>query len=213
MKIGILGSGMVGQQLGNGFIRLGHDVKIGTRGTEKLKDWLKEAGGKGSAGSFEETAEFGEIIALATFWAGTENAINLAGKNNFSGKILIDVTNPLDFSQGTPPKFAATVGNSGGEQVQRWLPDTKVVKAFNTVNAYVMVGPKREEGDPDFFYAGNDEDAKKEVVEIAKKLGWKSFIDFGDISASYWLESLTMVWVHYAFKNNHWSHAFKLLKK
>jgi len=97
--------------------------------------------------------------------------------------------------------------------VQRWLPDTKVVKAFNTVNAYVMVGPKREEGDPDFFYAGNDENAKKEVVEIAKKLGWKSFIDFGDISASYWLESLTMIWVHYAFRNNHWSHAFKLLKK
>jgi len=213
MKIGILGSGMVGQQLGLGFIRLGHDVKIGTRGTEKLKDWLNEAGSKGSAGSFEDAAEFGEMNVLATFWAGTENAIKLAGKNNFSGKILIDVTNPLDFSQGTPPKFAASPGNSGGEQIQRWLPDTKVVKAFNTVNAYVMVNPKREEGDPDFFYAGNNEDSKNKVVGIAKNLGWKIFTDFGDISASYWLESLTMIWVHYAFKNNQWGHAFKLLKK
>lgn len=76
-----------------------------------------------------------------------------------------------------------------------------------------MVNPKLEEDDPDFFYAGNYEDAKKEVIELAKKFGWKSFTDFGDISASYWLESLTMVWIHYAFKNNHWGHAFKLLKK
>ena len=175
MKVGILGSGIVGQQLGLGFIRLGHEVKIGTRGTEKLKDWLKEAGSKGSAGSFEEAAKFGEMNVLATFWAGTENAIKLAGKNNFSGKILIDVTNPLDFSQGAPPKFAATPGNSAGEQVQRWLPDARVVKAFNTVNAYVMVNPKREEGDPDFFYAGNNEDAKNKIVEKIELLEEESY--------------------------------------
>jgi 8-hydroxy-5-deazaflavin:NADPH oxidoreductase len=213
MNIGIIGSGMVGKQLGLGLTKLGYNVKLGTRDSSKLADWLKEAGNNASADSFEEAAKFGDINILCTFWAGTENAVNMAGKENFSGKILIDVTNPLDFSQGTPPKFAATPGNSGGEQIQRWLPDAKVVKAFNTINAFVMINPKREEGDPDFFYAGNNEDAKKEVVDIAKKLGWKSFIDFGNISASFWLESLTMVWIDYAFKYNIWSHAFKLLKK
>ena len=213
MKVGILGSGVVGQHLGFGFLRLGHEVKLGTRDTSKLNDWLKEAGEKAAVGSTADAAKFGEIVIVATGWAGTQNAIEQAGKENFKGKLVIDVTNPLDFSQGTPPKFAVTPGNSGGEQIQRWLPDSKVVKAFNTINAYVMINPKLEEGDPDFFYTGNDEDVKNQVVEIAKQLGWKRFIDFGDISASYWLESLTMIWIHYAFKNNSFAHAFKLLKK
>lgn len=213
MKVGILGSGSVGQQLGLGFLRLGNEVMLGTRDKSKLSGWLKDAGKSASVGSFSEAAQFGEIILICTFWAGTLNAINMAGKENFKGKVIIDVTNPLDFSEGVPPKFAASPGNSGGEQVQKWLPDSKVVKAFNTINAYVMISPEREEGDPDFFYAGNDEYAKKQVVEIAKQLGWKRMTDFGDISASYWLESLTMVWIYYAFKNNQWNHAFKLLKK
>jgi len=213
MKTGILGSGMVGKQLGLGFLRIGNEVKLGTRDTSKLADWLKEAGNNASVGSTEEAAKFGDIVIIATSWSGTHNAINQAGKENFKGKLIIDVTNPLDFSQGGPPKFAATPGNSGGEQIQKLLPDSKVVKAFNTINAYVMINPKLEEGEPDFFYAGNAEDAKKQVVEIAKQLGWKSFVDFGDIPASYWLESLTMVWIHYAFKNNSFAHAFKLLKK
>lgn len=213
MKVGILGSGMVGKQLGLGFLRIGNEVKLGTRDTNKLNDWLKEAGKNASVGSTADAAKFGEIVIIATGWAGTQNAIDQAGRENFKGKLVVDVTNPLDFSQGAPPKFAVTHGNSAGEQIQRLLPDSKVVKAFNTVNAYVMIDPQREEGDPDFFYAGNDKDAKKQVIEIAKNLGWKNFIDFGDISASYWLESLTMVWIHYAFKNNSSSHAFKLLKK
>ena len=164
MKVGILGSGIVGQQLGFGFLRLGNEVKLGTRDTAKLNDWLKEAGKNASVGSTAETAKFGEIVIVATGWAGTQNAIEQAGKENFKGKLVIDVTNPLDFSQGAPPKFAVALGNSGGEQIQKWLPDSKVVKAFNTINAYVMINPKLEEGDPDFFYAGNDEDAKKQVV-------------------------------------------------
>lgn len=213
MKVGIFGSGIVGKQLGFGFLRVGNEVKLGTRDSSKLNDWLKEAGKNASIGSTADAAKFGEIVIVATGWVGTQNAIEQAGKDNFKGKLVIDVTNPLDFSQGVPPKFAVTIGNSGGEQIQRWLPASKVVKAFNTINAYVMIAPKREEGNPDFFYAGNDEDAKKQVVEIAKQLGWKSFKDFGDISASYWLESLTMVWIHYAFKNNTYAHAFKLLKK
>ena len=105
MKAGIIGSGTVGQQLGLGLSRLGYEVKIGTRNVSKLKEWQEKAGEKSSVGSNEEAAIFGEIILLATSWAGTENAINLSGKKNFANKVVIDVTNPLDFSQGVPPKL------------------------------------------------------------------------------------------------------------
>lgn len=213
MKVGIIGSGLVGQQLGHGFLRLGHEVKIGTRDTSKLNDWLKQAGTKASVGSTENVAKYGELIVIATAWAGTENAINLAGKENFSGKIVIDVTNPLDFSNGFPPKFAVNVGNSAGEQIQRMLPGSKVVKAFNIINAYVMINPKREEGDPDLFIAGNDQAAKDKVKSIAEQWGWKSVIDTGDISQALFLEALTQIWIGYAAKTNKYEHAFKLLKK
>ncbi len=213
MKVGILGSGTVGQQLGLGFLRTGYEVKIGTRDTGKLNDWLKSAGIKASVGSFEDAARFGDIIVIATFWAGTENAVNLAGKDNFKNKIVIDVTNPLDFSQGTPPKFTVTHGNSAGELIQRWLPNSKVVKAFNTISAYIMINPKLEEGYPDLVIAGNDENAKKNVTDIAKAFGWQNVIDIGDISQSYLLEAFAMMWIIYGFKHNHWTHAFKLLMK
>ena len=213
MKVGIIGSGNVGQQLGLGFLRTGYEVKIGTRDASKLNEWLKSAGDKASVGSFEDAAKFGEVIVIATFWAGTESAINLAGKDNFKNKIVIDVTNPLDFSQGVPPKFAVTHGNSAGELIQRWLPDSKVVKAFNTISAFIMINPKLEEGNPDLVIAGNDDNAKKTVTEIAKAFGWQNIIDLGDISQSYLLEAFAMLWIIYGFKHNHWTHAFKLLMK
>lgn len=213
MKVGIMGSGVVGQQLGLGFLRLGHEVKIGTRDDSKLNDWLKQAGAKASVGSLGDTAKFGELNVIATAWAGTENAINLAGKDNFVGKIVVDVTNPLDFSNGFPPKFAVNVGNSAGEQIQRMLPEAKVVKAFNIINAYVMINPKREEGDPDLFIAGNEHEAKGKVKSIAEQWGWKSVIDIGDISQSLFLEALTQIWIIYAAKTSKYEHAFKLLKK
>lgn len=213
MRIGILGSGMVGKQLALGFIKSGHEVKVGTRDVSKLKDWQNEAGANGSAGSFNEAAGFGELIVLATSWAGTENAISMAGKENFKGKIVIDVTNPLDFSGGSAPKIAASFGNSGGEQIQKLLPDSKVVKAFNIINAYKMANPEFEDGDADLFIAGNDNDAKKVITSIAEKWGWKSIIDIGGIEKAYWLETLTMLWIEYASITNTWSHAFKLLKK
>ncbi len=213
MKIGIIGSAVVGQQLGIGLSRLGHEVKIGTRDPSKLSEWTKQAGTKATAGTNEEAAKFGELIFLATGWEGTESAIKLAGKKNFAGKIVVDVTNPLIHSKGRPPGLDASPGNSGGEKIQTWLPDSKVVKAFNTVNAYIMANPHREEGDPDLFICGNDEDAKKQVTKFADQWGWKSIIDMGDITEAYWLEALTMLWIHYGFRNNIWTHAFKLLKK
>ena len=213
MKIGILGSGVVGQQLGLGFLRIGHEVMIGTRNKGKLIDWLNQAGEKASASSVEETAKFGEVVILATAWSGTKDVINSAGKENLKNKLLIDVTNPLDSAQGPPPKLASSYGNSGGEQVQKWLPDTNVVKAFNIVNAYIMINPSRAEGDPDLFIAGNNDESKKRVTTFAEQLGWKSVIDIGDLSHAYWLETLAMLWIYYGFKTNTWAHAFKLLKK
>lgn len=212
MRIGILGSGVVGQQLGIGLIRSGHEVMIGTRSPDKLSDWQKSSGDNASVGNFEDAAKFGDIIFLATLWTGTESALRMAGKDNFINKIVVDVTNPLDFSKGTPPGLLSSPGHSAGEQVQRWLPDSRVVKAFNTISAYIMINPKRGEGLPDLFIAGDDE-AKKFVHDLAISWGWGSVVDLGDISQSYILEAFAMLWIIYGFNNGSWEHAFKILRK
>ena len=213
MKIGIIGSGVVGQQLGLGFVKLGHEVRIGTRDISKLANWKSTAGENASAGSFTDVAKFGELIVLASLWGGTKNAVSLAGLENFKEKIIIDVTNPLDFSTGVPPKFVSSPGESGGETIQNLLPDSKVVKAFNTINAYIMCNPKREEGEPTLFIAGNNDEAKKTVTSFAESWGWKSIVDMGDISKAFLLEALAQFWIEYGFKYNNWAHAFKLLNK
>lgn len=212
MKVGILGSGTVAKQIAIGFLSSGYDVKLGTRDSQKLNEWLKSVP-SATAGSFLEAASFGDIIVIATLWGGTENALKLAGLDNFKNKIVIDITNPLDFSSGVPPKFIATYGNSAGEQIQNWLKDSKVVKAFNTVSASIMINPKLEEGNPDLLIAGNDLAAKKLVTEIAQSFGWQNVIDMGEIKQSFWLETFAMLWIEFGFKYNHWTHAFKLLYK
>jgi 8-hydroxy-5-deazaflavin:NADPH oxidoreductase len=163
MKIGIMGTGVVGQALGTGFVGLGHDVKMGSRNpqNENLLAWVKKTGAHASGGTFEEAAAFGEVVVIATLWTGTENAIKLAGAENFSGKVVIDTTNPLDFSSGMPPKLAVGHTDSGGEQVQRWLSCANVVKAFNIVGSGHMVNPQFPGGPPDMFICGNEEGAKK----------------------------------------------------
>lgn len=215
MKIGIIGSGTVGKILGTGLIKLGYEVKIGTRNPSKedLQKWVVENGSKASIGTFAEAASFSDHLFLCTFWEGTKNALDLAGKENMKGKVVVDVTNPLDFSQGAPPKLAVTYPASGGETVQNWIPDSKVVKAFNTISAYIMVNAQLEEGIPDLFIAGDHEDAKAFVRDIAGKWHWSSVNDLGDISNAYWLETFAMLWIYFGFKNNHWTHAFKLLRK
>jgi predicted dinucleotide-binding enzyme len=136
----------------------------------------------------------------------------MAGKQNFRNKIVVDVTNPLDHSKGALPGLLSTPAASAGEKIQELLAGAKVVKAFNTINAYIMINAPRQEGVPDLLIAGNDE-GKKFVSDIALKWGWNSVIDLGDISQSYLLEAMAMVWIIYGFKNNSWSHAFKLLRK
>ena len=213
MRIGILGSGEVGKHLTAGFLASGHQVKIGTRDPAKLADWLKSAGKGAAAGSFAEAAQFGELIALCTKWAGTENALSLAGKSHFVHKTVIDVTNPLLFEQeDQPPKLALGYPDSAGATIQRWLPQAKVVKAFNMVPAHYMDKPVLQDGKPDLFIAGNDVAAKKSVMDIASAWGW-AVTDIGGIEQSCLLEAIALLWIRYGFLNNHWTHAWKLLKK
>jgi 8-hydroxy-5-deazaflavin:NADPH oxidoreductase len=215
MKIGIIGSGMVAQQLGLGFLKLGHDVKLGTRHPDKLDQWLGQAGETASVGSFEDAAKFGELIALATLWnnGATEEAIRMAGKDNFAGKIVMDVTNPLaPGGEKQPPKLALAYPDSAGARVQSWLPKSKVVKAFNIITAYYMANPKLKGGTPTMFIAGNDTSANLTIKEIAEKWGWEVEI-VGGIEQSYLLEALALLWIRYGFLHNHWKHAFKLLKE
>lgn len=213
MNIGILGSGAVGQELGMGFINDGHSVMLGTRDTQKLKDWVLQAGENAYAGGFDDAARFGELIIIATKWTGTENAINMAGRENFSNKIVIDVTNPLEMVQGSAPRLSVSPGHSAAEQIQAWLPEAMVVKAFNTIGANLMCHPGLRDGSPDLFICGNDIEAKQAVAHFAESWGWENITDMGDLSEAFYLEALAALWVHYAFMNKSRTHAFKLLKK
>jgi predicted dinucleotide-binding enzyme len=212
MRVGILGSGDVGQALGTGFLSRGHEVKIGSRDPKKLADWVKASGAKASAGTFVDVAMWGEVLVLATLWGGTKGAIDLAGAASFKDKVVMDVTNPLVFAEGKPLALALGHTDSGGEQVQRWLPGAKVVKAFNTVGHAHMVDPKFPGGPPDMFICGDDEGAKKTVAEITKSFGW-GVIDTGGIEGARLLEPLCIIWVGYGIKTGTWNHAYKLLRK
>jgi NADPH-dependent F420 reductase len=214
MKIGILGTGNVGFALADGFIKYGHEVMIGSRDVtqEKVQDWKSKHENMASVGSFADSAKFGEMVILATPWTGTENAIKLAGAENLKGKVVVDPTNPLDFSGGTPPRLSVGQTDSAGETVQRWLPDSKVVKCWNIVGSSHMVDPKFSDGKPDMLICGNDADAKKLVEGFVYDFGWNC-IDMGEIGYSRFLEPFAMVWIVYGFTTNTWNHAFKLLRK
>jgi len=211
MKIGILGSGDVGLKLASSFLELEHSVKIGTRSQGKVAPWVAERGGKASAGSFSEAAAFGDIVMIATLWDGTASAIQMADAKNFAGKVVIDVTNPLDFSKGAP-RLAVGHTDSAGETIQRLLPDARVVKAFNIVGNPHMFRPDFPCGPPTMFICGNDEQAKKTVTEILSAFGWET-ADIGGIEGSRLLEPLAMLWIVYYFKTNNGNHAFKILRK
>jgi predicted dinucleotide-binding enzyme len=215
MKIGILGTGDVGRALGKGFVALGHEVKMGSRSaaSEKALAAAKEVGPKASAGTFADTAAFGEIVVLATLGVANEEVLRSAGADRLRGKVVIDATNPLDFSGGVPPKLAIVGNDSGGERVQKLLPDAHVVKAFNTVGNAFMFRPEFPGGPPDMFIAGNNEDAKKKVAGIVKEFGWGAVHDLGGIESSRYLEAMCMVWVLSAIRGGNWNQAFKLVRK
>jgi 8-hydroxy-5-deazaflavin:NADPH oxidoreductase len=204
MKVGILGSGDVGRRLSDGLIELGHMVKIGTRDPNKdeVVQWVsnhvgeEEEEGKALSGTFAEAASFGEMIVIATSWDGTSNAIKMADPKNFARKVVIDVTNPLDFSKGMPPRLAVGHTDSAGEIVQRLLSESKVVKAFNIVGNPHMVHPNfHQGGPPTMFICGNDENAKKTITDsILTPFGWET-IDIGGIEESRLIEPLALLWI------------------
>lgn len=214
MKIGILGTGDVGQVLGAGFAAHGHDVMMGSRDGSgaKVRDWVTRTGQGVSGGTFAEAAAFAEVAVLATLWSGTENALQLAGADRFAGKVLIDATNPLVVTPNAPPSLALGHTDSGGEQVQRWVPGARVVKAFNTVGNAHMVNPSFPGGPPDLFICGNDADAKKTVADLCATLGWPAF-DIGGIEGARLLEPLCILWVLYGLRSGSWNHAYKMLRR
>jgi hypothetical protein len=198
MNFGVLGTGIVGRTVGGKLVALGHEVMIGTRdvartvavtqpdrrGTPLLSAWLKE-NPKMRLGTFAQAAAHGEILVNATAGTGSLEALRQAGETNLNGKVLIDISNPLDFSRGMPPTLSVSNTDSVAEQIQRAFPAVKVVKTLNTVNAYLMVGPGQVAGaDHTIFLSGNDAGAKAQVADVLRSFGWKDILDLGDIATA-----------------------------
>jgi predicted dinucleotide-binding enzyme len=199
MKIGVLGTGGVGQTLATKLVELGHSVRMGSRaaGNERALDWLRGAGDRGSEGTFADAAEFGELVVNATAGSASLEALRSAGAANLAGKVLLDVSNPLDFSRGMPPTLTVCNDESLGEQIQREFPDARVVKALNTVTSAVMVDPGSVPRPHNLFACGDDGAAKATVTGLLEEIGWsgEEVIDLGDISAARGTEMYLPLWL------------------
>jgi predicted dinucleotide-binding enzyme len=214
MKIGIIGSGSVAQTLGAGFVKHGHQVAVGTRNVQKLDEWKSKDGFGADVVSFQEAAKFGEMIVLAVKGVFAETALNLVGAENLDSKTIIDATNPI---AEVPPvngvlQYFTDQNYSLLELLQSKFPDANFVKAFNSVGANLMVNPDFGGIKPTMFIAGNNDKAKSQVKLILDSFGWETE-DLGSAEASRAIEPLCMLWCIPGFKENKWTHAFKLLKK
>jgi len=211
-KIGILGSGVVAQVLGTGFLKYGYDVMLGTRDISKLDEWQKA--GDGKVGSFSQAAAFGKIIVLASKGTAAASALQLAGLANLEGKIVIDTTNPI---ADVPPvngvlQYFTSLGDSQMEKLQSLFPGARFVKAFNSIGNHFMINPDFGGIKPTMFICGNDGEAKKQVTAILDQFGWETE-DMGAAEAARAIEPLCILWCIPGFLRNEWGHAFKLLKK
>jgi 8-hydroxy-5-deazaflavin:NADPH oxidoreductase len=197
MKIGILGTGVVGNTIGSKLIESGHEVKMGSRtaNNEKAAAWVNANGANASHGTFSDAAAFGEIIFNATKGEISIAALELSDEKNLNGKVLIDIANPLDFSNGFPPTLSVCNTNSLGEIIQKTFPQLKVVKALNTINCGLMLNPMGLKGKHDLFICGNDAEAKSKVTALLQSFGWKNIHDLGDITNARATEMLLPVWV------------------
>ena len=198
MRIGVLGTGVVGQTLASRLVQLGHAVCMGARaaGNEKAAGWVRAAGRGASQGTFADAAAHGEMDFNCTAGMVSLEALRLAGERNLDGKILVDVANPLDFSAGMPPTLSVSNTDSLAEQIQRTFPRAKVVKTLNTMNASIMVNPGLVPGDHDVFVSGNDADAKARVTKLLMEgFGWRSVIDLGDVTSARGCEMLLPMWL------------------
>jgi predicted dinucleotide-binding enzyme len=203
MNIGILGTGTVGTTIASALTDNGHHVKLGSRTTnnEKAHAWVERSNDKGSQGNFNDAASFGEIVFLCLNGAHAMDAIKTIDPASVKDKIVIDVTNPLDFSHGMPPRLVEGLNNSNslGEEIQKALPAAKVVKALNTVTANLMVNARAiNNGDHNLFICGNDSDAKNKVNELlSNEFGWNAgnIIDLGNIQSARMMEAYVPFWV------------------
>ncbi|MHB1835053.1 MAG: NADPH-dependent F420 reductase [Solirubrobacteraceae bacterium] len=214
-RVGVLGSGEVGRRLAAGFASRGHGVMLGTRDPEKddLREWLAGEGAGIGIGGFAETAAHGELLVLAVLGDAAQDVIAQAGPEHFSGKAVIDAMNPLDFSGGwgVPPKLSISGEDSLGERVQRTLPDARIVKAFNTIGNAFFVDPHFSAGTPTMLIAGDDEDAKRAVIDVLADFGWSDVVDIGGIEGSRELEAICIAWVKIGGRRGAWDHGFSLL--
>lgn len=211
MKIGILGSGVVAKALGNGFLEAGHEVMLGSRDASKVAGWSDHASAR--AGTFAETAAFGEVVALAVKGTVAVDAVKLAGPGVLAGKTVIDATNPI---ADAPPvngvlQFFTGPNDSLMERLQATAPDAKFVKAFSCVGNAFMFRPKLPGGPPTMFICGNDDAAKAQVKGILSEFGWDNE-DIGKVEGARAIEPLCQLWCAPGLQRNQWTHAFKLLK-
>lgn len=198
MKIAVLGTGMVGKAIGTRLAGLGHEVGMGSRTSDNAAGiaWAADTGGASRHGTFADVSERAELVFNCTSGAGTLDAVRAAGASHLAGKVLVDVSNALDHSH-MPPTLSVCNTDSLGEQLQRELPGTKVVKALNTMNARVMVDPSRVPGEHNVFICGDDQDAKATVRELLSSFGWPdgSIIDLGPISSARGTEMYVALWL------------------
>jgi len=211
-SIGILGSGNVAKELAKGLLKYGYEVKIGTRDQSKLEEWKSKEANGATLGSFSEAAAFGEIIVLAVKGSAAEKALTLAGVENISGKTIVDTSNPIADAEPVNGvlNFFTTYDESLMEQLQKAFPDAYFVKAFNSVGSAFMVDPSFE-SKPTMFICGNDQISKREACQIIETFGWEGY-DMGSAEAARAIEPLCILWCIPGFRDNKWSHAFKLLK-
>ncbi len=212
MKVGILGSGGVGQTLAAGFASHGHQTMIGTSDPAKLSEWqVKNA--KVRIGNFSDVATFGEVLVLAVKGSAAADVLKAAG-SVIDGKLVMDACNPI---ADAPPvngvlKFFTSLDESLMERLQREFPKVRFVKAFNSVGAPRMVNPQYKAGKPTMFICGNDDDAKLMAAQILEQFGWETG-DMGKAEAARAIEPLCMLWCILGFTKNEWTHAFKLLRE
>lgn len=211
MRIGILGSGDVGKTLAAGFAAKGNDVMVGTRDPKaKLKD-IQAKAPKAKVGTFSEAARHGEVLVLCVHGINVEDAVRLAGADNMAGKLVLDTTNPLEFTPRGVHR-PASVKDSLLQQAQRAAPKAHFVKAFNCTPGGVMVNPNFPGGPGDQFICGDDAKAKEKATHILKDLGWNT-IDVGDAAMANYVEGMALAVINPAARNNHWSWGLKLLNK
>ena len=212
MKIGILGTGMVGEALGTKFVQLEHRVKMGSRTAhnDTAAAWVRHNGANASQGTFADAAAFGEMIFVCLKGEIVLDVVrSVAG--SLRGRVVVDVSNPLDFSKGMPPSLSICNTNSLGEEVQKTAAEAKVVKTLNIVNCEVMVNPAKG-GDPTMLVCGNDSAAKNQVIALLKSLGWKDVIDLGDITKARGTEMLLPLWLNLFGAFGHPRFGFKVVR-